>query len=279
MIVDDPLERRIWNTDNFVEKFFEFFCFCCVNHWIIDFSMLVRWRFVDDPPKKHWRFSKGFHANNNHDKCFHWPNLRSIDVSLLLPGRSLMILWRDVFRILIISMATFLIFSVFVVLTSESMMFHCCLIDYSLLMILWRDVDETLMISMQTSMIIFFCCGSFRNIDVLLLLRRWALMMLCRDLFETVIVSMKTFSIFVVRNVLNSETLMFHCFFIYDSLMTLRRIIADTTNIWTQTFLINRAFNVHYFKFWCFLAAWLINGCWWHFQETLMGPWGFRCKQ
>ena len=192
MIVDDSLTRLIWNIDNFVENFFELFCFWCVNLWIIDFSLLVHWRFVDDSMQKHWRYSKNFDANIEDHKCFQRPTLRNIDVSLLLPRRSLMILSRDVFRIVIFSMATFLIFIVFVVLTSESMMFHC--------------------------------------------------------------------------------------FFVDDSLMTLWRTIDDTTKIWTQSFLINKDFIVQFFNFWYFIGAWLIDRFWWFFGETLMRLWWFRCR-
>ena len=81
---------------------------------------------------------------------------------------------------------------------------------------------------------------------------------------------MATFLIFVVFVVLTSDSLIFHCFFFDDSLMTLWRTIDDTTNIWTQMFLISKAFNVLYFNFWCFIAAWLISRCWWFFEETML---------
>ena len=62
---------------------------------------------------------------------------------------SLMIIWRDIFEALIISMETCFIFIVFVVLTSESFMFHCFFLKDSL-MTLWRNIDETPKIWMQT---------------------------------------------------------------------------------------------------------------------------------
>ena len=159
-------------------------------------------------------------------------------------------------------------------------------IDVSLLLVddslrtLWRDIFETLMFSMETFLIfLVFVVLTFQLLMFHCYFIDDSLTYLWRTVEVTAKLSMQTIMIMKVFIDLMSETLMFHCFFIYDSLMTLRRTIADTTNIWTQKFLINRAFNVHYFKFWCFLAAWLVNGCWWHFQETLMGPWGFRCKQ
>ena len=152
----------------------------------------MHWRFVDDCLKKHWGYGEDFDANIEDHKSLHWPSLRNIDVSLLLRRRSLMILWRDIFQILILSTATFLIFIVFVVLTSESLMFHCFFFDHWL-MTLWRNID-------------------------------------------------------------------------------------DTTHIWTQTFLISKAFNGLYFNFWCFIAAWFSNRCWWDFEKTLLRLWWFRCK-
>ena len=190
MIVDDSLERHIWNIDIFDGNIFDLYRFCCVNLSITDVSLLVHWRFVDDSLKKHWRYREDFHANIEFHKCFHWPNLRKIDVSLLLCWWSLMILWRDIFEILIISMGIY-----------------------------------------------------------------WCLLIL-----------------------LFYESLMFHCFFIDDYLMTPWTIIDETRKIWTQTFLINRAFNVHCFKFWCFTAAWLINRYWRFVEETLMRLWWLRRK-
>ena len=155
---------------------------------------------------------------------------------------------------------------------------HCWCIDAAL-MIPWRNIDVTAKISMQTLRIIdvfldliskllmFYCCF----VDD-------SLMTLWKDIFEPLIISMETFLIFVFFVVLTSESLIFHCFFIDDSLMTLWRTIDDTTKIWTQMFLINRAFHVQYFNFRCFIAAWLINRCWWVFEETLMRLWWFRCK-
>ena len=148
MIVDDSLERRIWNIDNSVEKFFELFCFCCVNIWIIDLSLLVHWRVVDASLKKHWCYCQDFDANNMNLNCYDWPNLRNIDVSLLLRRWSLMMLCIEVFETLIISMDIFLTFIVFVMLRSESLMFQCFFDDDSL-MTLWRTIEVTAKISLQ----------------------------------------------------------------------------------------------------------------------------------
>ena len=105
----------------------------CVNVWICDVSLLLHWWFVDDSLKIHWRYSEDFDASINDLQGLFWPNLRNIDVSLLLRRWSLMILWREIFETLITSMATFLILLVCVVLTSESLMFHCFFIDDSLM--------------------------------------------------------------------------------------------------------------------------------------------------
>ena len=59
-----------------------------------------------------------------------------------------MILWRDIFDTLIISMGTFLIFFVFFVLTSESYSFFA-----SSLMIRWRSIDVTAKTPMQALVI------------------------------------------------------------------------------------------------------------------------------
>ena len=58
MIVDDSLERHIWNIDNFDANFFDLYCFCCVNLWITDISLLLHRCFVDDFLKNHWSYSE-----------------------------------------------------------------------------------------------------------------------------------------------------------------------------------------------------------------------------
>ena len=90
--VDAVFVRHCWNIDIFVGSFFDLYCFWCVNLWIIEFTLLVHWRFVDDSLMKHWRYSEDFDANIEDHKRFHRPSLRNIDVSLLLRRRSLMIL-------------------------------------------------------------------------------------------------------------------------------------------------------------------------------------------
>ena len=77
-------EETFWNIDNFDGNFFDFYCFCCVNLWITDVSLLLRRWFVDDSLKIHiWNF-------DNLDEVFSWfycfcfVNLWIIHVSLLL---------------------------------------------------------------------------------------------------------------------------------------------------------------------------------------------------
>ena len=186
LIVDDSLEKHIWNLDKLQGKLWSLLIFC-VNLWVTDASLQNHWRILDEASKKHWRYSEDFVANINDHKCFFKPNLRNTNVSLLLRRWSLMILWRDIFETLIISMATFLIFIVFVVLNSESLMFHCCFIDESW-MILRRNIDVTAKISLQTLMI----KNVFPDImsETLIFHYRFlddSLLMLWRDIVETLI--------------------------------------------------------------------------------------------
>ena len=198
--------------------------------------------------KKHWSYSEDFVANINDHKCLIWLNLRNIDVSLLLRRWSLMILWRDIFGTLINSMETFLVFIVFVVLNTESLMFHGWFIDDTL-MILWKNIDVTAKISMQ-ALIIFK--GFIDRISETLMFHFCfvdeSLMTFWRDIIETLINSMETFWIFIVFVVLNFESLMFHCSISDDSLRNLWRNIDDTTKIWTQTLKINEVSNVIIFR-------------------------------
>ena len=151
-IVDESLERPIWNIGIFDGNVFYLYYFLCVELWITEVSLqLNRW-FVDDSLKNTWSYSGDFVAHIKDHKCFFKPNLRNIDVSLLLHRWSLMILWRDKFETLIISMASFDVYCFFV-LASESLTSHCWFIDESL-MIFRRKFDVTLKISMQTIMII-----------------------------------------------------------------------------------------------------------------------------
>ena len=131
--VDDSLERHIWTNDRFDGSFFNLYCFRCVNVWNIDVSLLLHWRCVDDSLKIHWRYSEDFAASIIDLQGF----FDLISNTLIFPCcfvvDSLMILWRDIFETLIISMETFLICIVSSVLTSESFMFHCFFIDDSLM--------------------------------------------------------------------------------------------------------------------------------------------------
>ena len=119
-------EETFWNIDKFDGDFFDLYCFCCVNLWNTDVSLLLNRWFVDDSLKIHiWNF-------DNFDGIF-------------------------------------LIFIVFALLSSESLMFHCSFSDDSL-MILLRKLDGTTKIWMETLNIlevsnliiirklIFLCC-------------------------------------------------------------------------------------------------------------------------
>ena len=107
LFVDDTLKRDIWNLDIFDGNFFDLFCFCCVNIRIIHVSLLLHWWFVVDPLKIHWRYSEDFNASINELQWF----FDLISETSLFPccfvDDSLMIIWRDIFEALIISMETF----------------------------------------------------------------------------------------------------------------------------------------------------------------------------
>ena len=117
------------------ESLERWYCFAVwlINRWWSSAESLIRYCWFRC--KHYWNF-------------FYCANLGDIDVSLLL-GR-----WfvddplKRHFKRLITSMEIFLIFIVFVVLTSESLMFPCCFVDDSL-MILWSYIFETLTISMK----------------------------------------------------------------------------------------------------------------------------------
>ena len=142
MIVDDTFERQIWNIDKFDGNFYGLFCFCCVNLWIIVFSLLVPWRFLDEYLRKPWRYSDVFNAKVNDHNCFYWLDLPKHWCFIAARRWSLMTLWRDIIETMTILMETFLIFIVFVVLNSEPLMFHCFFILDSL-MTHWRRIDDS----------------------------------------------------------------------------------------------------------------------------------------
>ena len=209
--------------------------------WIIDFSLLVHWRFVCDSLSKLWRYSEDVDASINDLLGFYWPNLRNPHVSSLL--RRWLVddsLGRHIWNIDNFD-GNFFDRYCFFVLATESLTFHCWFIDESL-MIFRRKLDVTAKISMQTLMIINVFLPNLRNIDVSLLLRRWSLLILWRDIFETLVISMAIFFIFIVFAVLNSESLMFTCWFIDDSLIILWRTIEVTAKISLHTLKIVNVF-------------------------------------
>ena len=119
----------------------------------------------------------------------------------------------------------------FVVVISETWMFHCCFLDDSL-MTLWGDIFETLKISMEAFLIfiviaVLFCVSLMYHYCFL----DESLMMLWRDIVEALIISKETFLIFIVFVVLTSEWLIFHCWFFENSLMILWRNIDDTAKL------------------------------------------------
>ena len=91
---------------------------------------------------------------------------------------------------------------------------------------------------------IYLYCANLGDIDVSLMLRRWFVDDPLKRHFETLIISMETFLVFIVFDVLTSESFMFHCSFSDDSLMILLRNIDDTTKIWMQTLKITEFSNM-----------------------------------
>ena len=161
---------------------------------------------------------------------FYWPNLRNIDVSLLLRRWSLMMLCIEVFETLIISMELFLIFIVFVMLTSESLMFQCFFIDDSL-MNLWRTIEVTVKISLQA----LLTFKGFIDLISETLMFHWcfvhdSLMSLWRDIIETLITSIGSFwsLLTLLCLLLNpwcfiASSLMIRWWLLEETLTTLRR--------------------------------------------------------
>ena len=126
----------------------------------------------------------------------------------------------------------------FVVVISETLMFHCCFVDDSL-MTLWGDIIETLIIAMEAFLIfivivVLFCeplmfhCFSIFSIDESLI-TPW------RNIDGTTTISMQTVKIIEVSNVLIIRTLMFICCLIYYSLVILWWIFDNTLMISMQT--------------------------------------------
>ena len=145
-------------------------------------------------------------------------------------------------------------------------------------MTLSRNVDGTLRISMQTIMIINFFVLNSETLIFHYCFLDDSLTMLWKDIVETLKIANETFVIFFVFVVLTSESLICHCWSIGESLMILGRNIDDTTEFGMRTIKIIEVSNVLITRTLMFFAAWLIFR-WWHFEETLMRPWWFRCKQ
>ena len=123
------------------------------RHWcFLAASSMIRWRSFEE---RFWNIDN-FDGNFFYLYCFCCVNLWLTDVFLLLRrwcvDDSLKIhIWSfDIFD------GIFLIFIVFALLTSESLMFDCSFSDDSL-MTFWRNIDDTTKIWMQTLKIIEAC--------------------------------------------------------------------------------------------------------------------------
>ena len=171
----------------------------------LNFPLLLDWSIVDDPMQNLWYYFDDFGANIN-DNFF-----VLISETLMFPcclnDDSLMILRRDIFETLIISMETFLIFIVFDVLTSESFMFHCSFSDDSL-MIFLRDLFGTLIVSMETLLIfIVFALLTSESLMFHCSFSDDSLMTLWRNIDGTTKIWMQTLKIIEVCNVIIIRTL------------------------------------------------------------------------
>ena len=315
IFVDDALEEHCWNLDNFDGNFFDFYCFCSVNLWITDVSLLLHRWFFDVSLKNHWSYSEDFVASLNDLQGFLWLNLGNVDVSLLL--RRWLVddsLERHNWNIGNFDGSLFIPI-VFVVLTSESLTFHCFFLDDSL-MILWRALmklrkfgckhfwslkflmcwSSNFGVSLQLEWLIvvddslnkrWWDLDDFdaKIIDENFLLwnspKHWCFIAASSmipwwpfgDILETLIFSMETFLIFIVIVVFFSESLLFHCFFIDEWLMTLWRNIDGTTKISMQTLKIIEVSNVLIIRtlmFLCCLIDYSLMILWWIFDNTLM---------
>ena len=117
-----------------------------------------------------------------------------------------------------------------------------------------------------------FYWPNLQNIDVSLLPLRWLLMILWRDIFETLIYWTATFLLFIVFIVLKCESLMFHCWFIDDSLVIFWRNIGVTAKCSMQALMIFKGFIDLISKRLMFHCC-VFDDCWWLFGETYLKHW------
>ena len=226
--------------------------FFCADLRIIDVSVLLHWWF-DDSLMRHW-----------------W----TMEISMQT------ILISEDFVVYKILIQTLLINFAFFVLTSKTLMNHCCVIDGSLeghwlnnddfglklndhwcfvlnvlicatlifpccssdvlLMLLWGNLDETAMIWMQVIMIIYVFFASLWITDVSLLLH-WSF-------FDEVLKNNGDFDANIIDQkqniVLVFQTLMFHCCFLEFLLVSLWRNFDETLMFSIQIPMIRSFFKV-----------------------------------
>ena len=66
--LDDSLMTlwgHFWNIDNFDGNFFDLYCYCGVNLWVTDVSLLLHRWFFDVSLENHWSYSEDFVASIN----------------------------------------------------------------------------------------------------------------------------------------------------------------------------------------------------------------------
>ena len=122
-------EETFWNIDKFDGNFFDLYCFCCVNLWITDVSLLpCRW-FVDDFLKIHiWKFDN-FNGIFLIFIVFALLTSESFMFNCSFGDDSLVILWKNIDDTTNIWMQTLKIKEVSNVIIIRTLIFFCCLID------------------------------------------------------------------------------------------------------------------------------------------------------
>ena len=170
--VNDSLKEHWWHYKDLDANAKDHWSSCCENHQNVDVPLLLDWLLVDDTLKRRWWDLDDFDANND-DKYFFVLNSETLMFHYCFLDDSLMMLWKEIVEILIISTEFFLIGFVFFGV-------NIWIIDFSLL-VNWRAVVDSSKKHRRYSEDFdanindhkgFFWLN-LRIIDVSLLLRRW----------------------------------------------------------------------------------------------------------
>ena len=159
-------------------------------------------------------------------------------------------------------------------LISETLMFHYCFLDDAVEGHCWSiDNFEGNFFDLHC-----FCCANLWMIDFSLpvlwqfvddsLEKQWRY---SEDFIETLI---------IVNDFIDliSETLMFNCCLVDDSLMTLWGDIFEALTISMEIYCSLLILLCYFLNHWCLIASSLMSR-WWLFEETLMALRRLRCKR